>query len=378
MKLLLHGQAFWGKSAYSRQIEMLLDVLMKQGHTVAQACTFGFQGRKIQLGDITLYPMLRDVNGQDVIGAHAEDFKADYVLSLGDVFMFNPDLWKDFKWLAWATVDSTPLWTGISNALKAAYLPIAYSKYGQRIMRESGFENAEYIPLAFNPEVYYPVPMPEARAAMGLPGDRFIVGIVQANRQQDNRKNFFDQLIAFHEFQQRHPDALLYLHTCMSAYRGGFDLTRLCGELGMVEGADYTAVNEYVETTIGATDDHMRNMYNSLDVLLQATKAEGLGVPALEASACRKPVIYTDHAALPEAVHYGYRVDGPLEWQPAGSWYMRPSITSIVDALERAYNSEQYDLNRGEPTKYRIDMVADDYWRPFMQRMAEQLEAVKA
>lgn len=376
MRILLHGQAFWAKSAYGHQIRMLLDILTAQGHEVAQACTFGFQGRKILLGNVTMYPMLKDYNGQDVIAAHAIDFKADYVLSLGDVFMFDPRVWKAFKWLAWATVDSKPLWEPIAAALKSAYIPIAYSKYGQRVMQESGFQNAEYLPLCYDPTVYYPEPMPEARTRMKLPGDRFIVGIVQANRQQDNRKNFFDQLMCFREFQVKHPDAYLYLHTCMSSYRGGFDLTQFCGELGMIEGRDYSAVNEYTETTIGAVDDWMRDTYCAMDVLLQATKAEGFGVPALEASACRIPVVYTDAAALPEAVHYGYRVEVERDWSPAGSWYSRPIRASIVDALERAYAVSEYDLNKGEPVAYRNDRVDNDNWLPFLARMAAQLEFV--
>ena len=171
------------------------------------------------LGDVTLYPILNDVHGQDVINAHAINFGADYVISLGDVFMFDPAIWKEFKWVAWATVDSEPLWPGIREALKGAYIPVAYSRYGQRVMLREGFEDARYIPLAFDPEVYSPMPRNEAREACEIPQDRFIVGLVQANRQRDNRKNFYDQIIAFRQFQLKHPDAFLYLHTCMSAYR---------------------------------------------------------------------------------------------------------------------------------------------------------------
>lgn len=375
MRILVHGQALWAKSAYSHQIRMLLDVLISQGHTVGQASTFGFQGRKIQLGDVTLYPQLRDVNGQDVIQAHAENFAADYVISLGDLFMFDPKIWQGMPWVAWATVDSTPLWSGIHEALKVCRHPVAYSQYGQRMMQKEGFENAAYIPLAFDPAVYYPMPLIEARQACQLPGDRFIVGIVQANRQLDNRKNWFGQIEAFRKFQQRRPDAFLYLHTCMSALRGGFNLEQFCTELGMVAGRDYAATDEYTETTIGAGDEQMRALYNAFDVLLQATKAEGFGVPALEASACRKPVIYTDYAALPEAVHYGYRVGGELEWQPAGSWYMRPHQAEIIDALERAYTSAPYDLNRGAPTAYRIDRVGADHWAPYLATLPQAVPA---
>lgn len=377
LRILVHGQALWSKSAYGHQIRMLLDMLIAQGHMVAQACSFGFAGRKIMLGQITLYPSLNDPLGQDVIRANAIDFQADYVISLGDVFNFAPEAWTGFKWLAWATVDSAPVWPLITNALKAAHRVIAYSRYGQQVFKDAGFD-ADYLPLCFDPSVFYPAPMSEARAHLQLPGDRFIVGLVQANRQQDNRKNFFDQIIAFHEFQVKHPEAYLYCHTCMSAMRGGFDLIALCDELGMVEGTHYGRVNEYIETTCGATDTQMTDTYCALDVLLQATRAEGFGVPALEASACRKPVIYTPYGALPEAVHYGYSVEYEKTWIPAGSWYARPIRASIVDALERAYAVAPYDLNRGEPTQYRADLVAEMHWRPYLEKLEPAKEAALA
>lgn len=372
MRILTHGQAFWAKSAYGTQLRMLQTVLAKGGHEVGQAITFGFTGRKIQLGDLMLYPHLNESAGQDVISAHVQDFKADIVLSLGDVFMFNPDIWRHLPWVAWATIDSRPLWQGIANALPAAKVIIAYSLFGQNVLRQCGFENALYMPLAYDPAAYYPVDRMKARSAMGLPGDRFIVGMVQANRQKDNRKNFFGQIAAFRKFQLKHPNAFLYLHTCMSPYRGGFDLFGLMNELEMKPKIHYGFVNEYIETTIGATDDQMRDTYNSFDVLLQATKAEGFGVPALEASACRVPVVYTDSSALPEAVHYGYRVECDPEWQPAGSWYALPRHDSIVDALERAYQVAAYDLNKGEPVHYRLDMVVD-IWLATMEQIRQAM-----
>jgi glycosyltransferase involved in cell wall biosynthesis len=375
MRILLHGQALWSKSAYGHQIRMALQLLKSQGHTVGQACTFGFWGRNMLMNDISMYPALNDAFANDVIPKHAEHFGADYVMSLGDMFAFDPDVWGNgFKWLAWVTVDSSPLWSSIKAVLPKATRVIAYSQYGQRVLQSAGFD-ADYIPLVFDPEVYYPVPMAEARAATQFPTDRYIVGIVQANRTQDNRKNFFEQIEAFRKFQKKHPDAFLYLHTCMSARRGGFDLVGFCEELGMVEGQDYGATDEYIETTLGISDEDMRNVYSSIDVLLQATKAEGFGVPALEASACEKPVVYTDYAALPEAVHLGYKVEHELEWQSRwNSWYARPIQASIVDALERAYSRQEYDLNRGYPTTYMLPRVAMDHWTPFMERMAEQLQ----
>lgn len=50
----------------------------------------------------------------------------------------------------------------------------------------------------------------------------------------------------------------------------------------------------------GPTDDQMCEIYNSFDVLLAPSRAEGFGLPLIEAAACNTPVITTDYATPKE------------------------------------------------------------------------------
>lgn len=378
MNLLTHGQAWWGKSAYSIQLMHLHDMLLSEGHKVAQSCSYGFAGRAITLNDITMLPHGRDGIGNDVIREHARYWDADYVISLIDVFRFDKRKWGyNFKWIAWATVDSAPLWRDIKEALSNAHTVVAYSKYGQHVLEDAGTP-AHYIPLCYDPDAYYPVPMAEARERLGFEQDRFIVTMVQANRSLDDRKNFGGQLRAFRDFQISYPDALLHLHTCTSTERGGMPLYYLLQELDMVEGEHYTRVNQYTEMHVGAPDDQMRDTYAASNVLLQCTAAEAFGVPMLEANACGRPVIHTDHGANKEVTH-GFPVSYIPRWHAPGAWYCFPDHDAMVEALGKAHQmqkrlikDEQVFIEHAKP--YRKQFVFQEYWKPFLKGLESELQ----
>ncbi|HJW83683.1 MAG TPA: glycosyltransferase [Anaerolineae bacterium] len=367
MRILLHGAAFWAKSAYGIQLRHAIDILKSLGVDVGLSCTFGFQGRVIEIDGVPLFPALGDAMGNDVIAAHARYFGADFVLSLGDVFRFKPEVWRELPWIAWVTVDSEPLWPDIRAALGAARRVLAYSEYGQKVLHDSGIE-AGYLPLCYDPEAFYPGDQAAARQRLKLPGDRFIVAMVQANRQLDNRKAWGIQLDAFREFQSMHADAFLYLHTCRNESRGGFPLDYLLDALEMREGEHFAFVDQYTEMVSGADDSMMRATYAACDVLLQATRAEGFGAPRLEANACGRPVIYTDHGASSEAA-LGFPVEWERDWFPAGSWWPIPRRDSIVAALEDARQSDSIAAEAYEQHTYwyRKDVVAEKYWRPLVE-----------
>lgn len=354
----------------------LHEMLQSERHEVAQSCQFGFAGRAIDLNGLTMLPHGADLIGNDTIRGHAHWWNADYVISLGDVFRFSNKVWgNNFKWIAWTTVDSAPLWPDIKKALRYAHTTVAYSEYGQGVLADAGIE-ADYIPLCYDPDVYRPGNMENARNRLGWPQDRFIVAMVQANRSLDDRKNFGGQLRAFREFQLRNPDAFLHLHTCTSTMRGGMPLNFLLDDLGMVEGEDYSRVNQYTEMYVGASDDMMRDTYVASNVLLQCTRAEAFGVPILEANACGRPVIHTGHGANKEVAH-GFPVGYKPRWHAPGSWYCEPDHDAMVEALSRAWRikkkllkDEAEFVDHARP--YQKQNVFKSYWKPFLSKLEEE------
>ncbi len=377
MKILIHGPAFWAKSAYGKQIKLLIDALQNLGVAeIAQSVTYGLMGRAFELNGVLMLPADgRDAWGNSSVIEHYNYYQPDVVLSLGDVFGLDPVVWSQLPWVPWVTVDSEPLWPDIVTALQASKRPLmAYSRYGRDVLQRAGFD-ATYVPLAYDPEEFYPVDQAEARARINLPADRFVVLMVQANRHHDNRKNWDGQLTAFADFKRQHPEAFLFMHTCRNSARGGYELDWLLKELGLVEGQDFAFSDQYTETLAGASDTVMRDLYNASDVLLEATKAEGFGVPMLEALACGVPTIYTDFGASRE-VGVGYPVAYEREWCWAGSWWCRPDRESIVNALGNAL-TQTGERDRGalvsEVAHYRLDNVTATYWRDVVENWEREL-----
>lgn len=367
MKILIHGPAPWVKSAYGIQIGHAIKILQSMGIEVAQSVTYGLQGRAGIIDGVMMLPPNMDTWCNDVIAEHVKRYQPDIVLSLLDVFGLDPKTWSEFEWWAWATVDSAPLWPEITKALKVSKRQIAYSRYGQSVMGAAGFA-VEYLPLCYDPKIYYPGNRMDACARLGLPVDRFIVTMVQANRHRDGRKAIPEQIDGFRQFQLEHRDAFLYMHMARNGYRGGIELAGLLDELSMVEGRDYAFVNQYTEIITGASDDMMRDTYNASNVLLQATKAEGFGLPMLEAMACGVPVIYTDMGASSEVAR-GYPVEWDREWTLGGSWYARPRPASITAALWQAMYGTPHipELLVAHAMQYSIENVAAQYWRPMFE-----------
>jgi glycosyltransferase involved in cell wall biosynthesis len=77
---------------------------------------------------------------------------------------------------------------------------------------------------------------------------------------------------------------------------------------------------------------------NACDAGLQATRAEGFGLPLIEFQACGVPVITTDASAMTELCGAGWLVDGEPYWNDGHlAWWCTPHVGGITAALEQAY-----------------------------------------
>ena len=94
-----------------------------------------------------------------------------------------------------------------------------------------------YVPHGVDTAVFRPLPQAEARRSLGLPLDRFLVGMVAANHDRPSRKALPPALEAFSRFVRRHRDALLYLHTARGdepwSHGNGVELNALIHSFGL-------------------------------------------------------------------------------------------------------------------------------------------------
>jgi glycosyltransferase involved in cell wall biosynthesis len=208
------------------------------------------------------------------------------------------------------------------------------------------------------------------------------VGMVAANKGNPSRKAFCENIAAFKALHDKHPDALLYLHT-MKGSNGGqvVNLPEYIKSLGLVEGKDVIFCDQYMQA-IGFADEYMAALYNALDVHLLVSMGEGFGIPIVEAQAAGCPVIVGDWTAMSELCFSGWKVskkEAHPFYTPLASYQWIPNVEAIADRLESAYrmagNEDYRKRARDGALAYDADKITQKYWKPVLAEIEESVQA---
>lgn len=330
---------------------------------------------------IPLYPKHQHPYGQDIAGAHAKHFGADCILTLIDAWVMEPEHYDGVPWVAWAPVDMEPIPVRVAEKLRSAAAVIAYSRFGQAMMADAGLDPL-YVPHGVDTAVFRPIPMDEARAALGWPTDRFVVGMVAANKGYPSRKAFPEQIAAFARFKRSHPDAFLWLHTTTgeTGEYGGVPLASIAQQCGLRPGHDVGWVDQYRYIVGGFDGEYLAHLYSAFDVLLNVSYGEGFGIPILEAQACGTPVIVGGWTAMPELVFAGWIVPRDRSqpvWSPLLAWQYAPHPDVVTEVLTTAYGQTRDAALRAQAREralaYDADTVTERYWRPVLEGVEQRL-----
>lgn len=381
MRIATLSPAVWFGTGYAVQAANLLHTLRSLGHECASFAFTGLSGAPLTWQGFPVYPSLYHNLGQDM-AMHAAHFGADLVIPVMDIWNLEPRAWEGVRLCPYFPVDHFPLSPHIANVARACFSSVVYSQFGAKMCADVGVET-RYIPCSVDTSIYTPVDRSEARAALGWPADRYIVGMVQANVGRPSRKAFEPQLRAFKRFQSSHPDALLYLHTFLNAGRetDGENLLGMLGSVGLELGRDVLIPDQY-EYTVGITDGELALAYSAMNVLMQVTTGEGFGVPLVEAQACGTPVVTGSWTSMPELCFAGWTVpsdehDDDLLWGTLEGYKVQPRASAIVEKLERAYRwkdcEETRAIARAGALAFDVQTVAERYWRPFLAEMEGRL-----
>ena len=200
-------------------------------------------------------------------------------------------------------------------------------------------------PLAFESETRRTL-----RQLFGLPEKAFVVLLVGRNppppSTEANRKSHKAGIRAFARARARISElcqgfeaateacarfswAHLHLHCDVE---GAVDVRALLAEVGLSldPGGGASASREHL------SQEQLRNLYSASDVLLQLSRAEGFGLPVIEAQACGTPVIVNGATAMAENVVLG-RVLLPTPRQsPSGGREDRPGSWTPPDSIAAA------------------------------------------
>lgn len=384
MRILWSSNAPWANTGYGIQAKHILPRLRAMGHDVAVFAFYGLRGAALEAGDLRVYPAYQHPWGVDIVTGHLKHFKADLMISLQDVWVL-PENYADLvheggaKWAAWFPVDHEPIPPLVLARARSADYALTYSEFGNREARKAGL-NCPSIPHGVS-DVYLDasIPRPEAREALKLPPEAFIISMVAANKGQPSRKALPENLAAFRRFLDVRPDAILYLHTEETSIRDGIDLKVLIAALGIPR-ANMRFVDQY-QRVLGIPEEHMALIYRASDVLLAASMSEGFGIPILEAQACGTPVITTRFSSMPELTWNGICTEpAQKHWTPMNSWVAVPSVDRVYQALvdvagwPTRERHEQSSLGRTKARAYAWDTLAEEFWKPFLESIEADIE----
>lgn len=395
MRIMFTGAAPWVNSGYGKPIRNLVPLLTGLGHEVALCAFYGYRGSIAEMeiggGKLRIYPMLEQPYFNDAIEHHVDNFKADIVITLQDVWILNNWGSKGFIWCPWMPIDTHPVTDMILHALINCHTALCYTKWAQEELNQNGYENNVYMPLGVDTEIYKPMNRARAREKIGLP-DRFTVGLVGANSSYPSRKSIPEVVLAWKQWVDNGGEGTLYLHTTTTPKgraEHGINMIQLLKNLDLpwtvldgkpeeMEKARVVLPNQY-KVWAGTYDDaEMAQIMNCFDVLLEPSMAEGFGIPIIEAQSCGVPVITLNNTSMPELTFAG-KILEPLQvtWDISGSWRHIAPIESIYDSIHWAATLSPSE--RKELGIWARDSVADFDWRNIvknhMQPFLEEVEA---
>ena len=374
----------WAQTGYGQQTAQATQRLNADGHKVAIASNYGLEGAVSTWRDIPHFPRGFDLYSNDVIPAHmaswanANQGAKPLLVTLFDTWIFKGEPWEHVEHIAsWVPIDHSPIPPDVAAWCKRPNVtPIAMSEFGQDALLAAGVE-ALYVPHAiekvFTPteSITTPTGRLTGREFMGIDPDKFVVTMNAANKGRvPCRKSFAEAFLAFSMFADRHDDAVLYLHTEDRGAMGGIDLHHLAQAVGL-QPHQFAFVDAYAYRT-NIPQDLLAAVYTASDVLLAPSMGEGFGIPVIEAQACGTPAIVSNFSAQPELVGDGWLVEGQPWWDAAQrSWLITPTVPSIIEALEAAYDRGQCSSDKAIEfaSKYDADYVYERYWRPTIKAL---------
>lgn len=376
MKILWHSTAPWSPSSYSVLTARAVPSIVRAGHNVALGTWYGLQGQPLpwtiqdkKTGDVIarvdVFPA-SDGPGfsMDTLAELYKYTGSEACIVCSDSWPFKAEVTRKVNFCPWLPVDHDPVPEPVIEALSTAVYPMVYSEWGKQLLEAKGVK-AAYVPCSAPADIFKPGDKKTARQALGIVDKaEYVVGIIAANKDPQDRKGLAEGLQAFAKFAESHDGAYLYLHTNV---HGPINVLAIAESLGI---RNRIIQCDPLGYKLGMLDTaYMVNVYNSIDALLNLAKSEGFGLPLLEAQLCGVPVIATEFSTTAELLWAGWAVSGQKYWSPGlDSWRVVADIDIAAEALEEAYrarNNKTLKLQaRRGGLSLDTDRVYSEYWAP--------------
>lgn len=369
----------WKKRAFGKNTLYILKNLQNvMDVEVFVVSARGHTGKPTDYKGINVLPTTEKA-GLDTVRTLYNKTSVNLVVQHFNRFSVNISESLDLPIVSYSPVWYKPLSRLEETTCKIAEKIVAPSKFSKQVIEDSGYD-CEYIPYGVNTLRYAPIS--DAREKIGFKERKFTFGHVAKNVM--NMENILNQLLAYRKFIDEidHPENTHYFlvtHPEVENPSGtGMPIMDFIKVLGL---SDYVTV---LRPTL--EEKEMSLFYNSMDVVMNATRGEGFGLCIAEALATETPVIAGDYSAMPELIgedeERGWlveSVDKTLN-RTALTWEHLPNTDGITEKMLRAYrnrSSVKEKGRRGRPfivNNYNIFDVVEDYWKPLISEELEKYE----
>lgn len=367
-------------TGYGTQAADVLPRFKADGYEVASVANYGIAGATVDWGGIPILPQGYDGWSNDLAPLHIKHFIKDDGIGivLYDVWTLKGPLWDGIPLACWVPVDHDPAPPEVVAFFKQPnqrHWAIAMSEFGRDRLTRAGVDDVLYVPHAIDTNLFTPEG-PNFRAQLGIPADAHLTVVNNANKGNPPRKSWPELLAGWSIFAKQRPDAWLYLHTEQHGIGSGLNLVRLLHAVGAP--MDRVKIVPQYQYRTGIPTSEMPAIYRMGDVLLQPSRGEGFGIPAIEAQACAVPVIVSKFSAQPELVGAGWQVGGQLDWaEGMASWQLIPAVSEIVEALLAAYDAKDDKNLRAKAREFALGydsaVVYEKHWRPTLAELSSRL-----
>ena len=316
--------------------------------------------------------------GEQRIREIVEREKPDVIFTINDMWIINEqyrqiaDLHqqKKFKFVGYAPMDSYG-WIGcLSDTANNWDAIISYTEFGAHEFIAGGIQKpVAVIPHGVTRGQFYPKDKAEARKALGLKEDIFIV--FNGNRNQF-RKRIDITIEAFAKFAKDKPDAQLYLH--MGLKDQGWDIIPLFSRAMGREGLDPNGRIILTAQTEGPPNvevEMLNNIYNAVDVGVNTCKGEGWGLVNFEHAACRVAQVVPAHTSCREIFegygrmircdHVDVDVNYAREMPCPSSDHLAEILTDLYENREKLDATAELCYTRATDKQFDWDTVASQF-----------------
>jgi len=390
MRILWHSVAPYINSGYGTVTRYFMTGLLNRGFVGMVSAYYGLQpGGMINWKGLYVLPVQKTSSDQLGFASTAEHYKR-FKCDLG---IFHADFWVSYQFakriphsLCYSPVDHEKYpgkWLEVLRAYKWVAVP---SMHAQKELKKCGLE-ATFVPHGVDTQAYHPLDQALSRKAYTLSPDRFVIGIVAANNDDETRKAWDANFQAIKYFFEQNPEAVkdtdVFVHTDPENERGR-NLVELSRQIGIEKSIIWN--DRYTASLLTLPESAMCKLYNCFDVFLLLSRREGFCIPALEAQACGVPCILNDFSALSERNDFGR-----CGWLTKPATYVYSplnAITSIpdpykgADALAEAYKNEAKRKMFGKRAlafakRQTWDIALDKHMMPLLKKIFEEIPGME-